>query len=470
MGDGAFRFVDFLKSAGQSVWQILPVGITGAGESPYQSVSTFAGNPYLIDPDVLRREGLLSDAECGEAKDNSSPERVDYEKIEQTWPKLLLAAFSRFQKDSDYDRFCAENSCWLDDLSLYLAIKKEQHDLPFWEWPEPIKVRDEGALAQARTRLNTQIDFERFVQFKFFEQWGELKRYANSHGVEIVGDLPIYVCADSADVWQHPELFELTEQLTPALSAGVPPDGYSDEGQNWGSPVYRWSAHLADGCRWWIDRLAHCFNMFDRVRIDHFRGFEAFYVIKSDAHNARDGQWVKGPGIDFFRAAEKELGPLPVIAEDLGFITEPLKEMLSECGYPGMKVLEFAFGDSGAHNTYLPHNYTRNCVAYPGTHDNNTIVGWYAGVPEWQKAWCKMYLGVKQDEDVRAGMLRAVHASVADLVVVMIQDYLGLDCDARMNEPGVPVGNWRWRMDAGLLTEKLAREIAQFAEIYGRAR
>ena len=393
----ARAFVDWLAAAGQTMWQILPLGPTSYGDSPYQSFSTFAGNPYFIDPDTLAAAGLLTAAECAAADCAAAPDDIDYGLLYQKRRGLLRRAFARWragggEQTPAYGAFLRANAAWLDDYALFTAIKAAQGGAPWDAWPDPLRLRAPAALAEARRTLAEDCAFERFIQFEFDAQWRALKAYANGKGVRIVGDIPIYVAFDSADTWANPALFQLDADRRPTGVAGVPPDGFSATGQLWGNPLYDWPVHEKTGYRWWIARMAACFDRYDIVRIDHFRGFDEYFCVPAGAPDARSGVWRPGPGMALFRALRKALGDRPVIAEDLGYLTDSVRKLVADCGFPGMKVLEFAFDsrDSSGANDYLPHNYPVNCVVYTGTHDNETAAGWYESIlPQERAAVCR---------------------------------------------------------------------------------
>ncbi len=506
----AFCFADFLAEAGQSWWQILPLGPTGYGDSPYQSFSTFAGNPYYISLDGLVKEGLLTAAEAAEADCGQYPDQVDYERIWKTRFTALRRAYARFVPDEAYAAFCRDNRDWLEDYCLYCVIKEMQDHTGWLDWPAELRDRDPAALKKIRDSREEELSFWRFQQFVFRKQWDKLKAYVNKKGICVIGDVPIYVAMDSADAWASPELFQFDENHKPEGVAGCPPDAFSPTGQLWGNPLYRWDYHRKTGYSWWLSRMRHAFRIYDKVRIDHFRGFEAYYSIPYGDPTAEFGHWEKGPGADFFHTLEEHMGRPDLIAEDLGFLTEEVHELLRETGYPGMKVLQFAFG-SGPSNAYLPHNYTRNCVVYTGTHDNETTLGWYMNAPEWLQEEVKQYTGLtigadlcpdsrrassdgtdsmsgksepcpKPDSGIgtneasrRAESRAAVRAlisqalgSVADLAVIPMQDYLELGNEARINFPSTLGENWKWRLLPGQCTPELARHIRHLTEVYGR--
>ena len=470
MGDNAYRFVDFLQRAGQTWWQILPIGPTSYGDSPYQSFSSVAGNPYFIDLPQLERDGLLERDEYERLPWCESELSVDYGQLYQLRYEVLHHAYRRFAQNppEDYRRFCEENGHWLPDYALFMALKDAHGGRPWNEWEQPLKTREPGAIAAAREQYAGEIGFQMMLQYLFTRQWRALKGYANERGIRIIGDIPIYVPRDSADVWSAPEQFLLDENYEPIDVAGCPPDGFSADGQLWGNPLYRWDAMKADGYRWWIDRFRASAALYDIIRIDHFRGFEGYYAIPGGAATARDGVWRQGPGIELFHAVRAALGDLPIIAEDLGFLTEGVHRLREECGFPGMKVLQFAF--TGEDSVDLPHNYPRNCVAYPGTHDNNTLAGWFGEelTPEYRQQ-AREYFALNKAEGELRGMLRGVMASTAALAIIPMADWLEEPSASRMNTPGVAQGNWQWRVDEKRLTPALAREIKAMTVRYFRA-
>ncbi|HKL78085.1 MAG TPA: 4-alpha-glucanotransferase [Gammaproteobacteria bacterium] len=453
LGADAFHFVDFLRNAGFSVWQTLPLGPTHEDRSPYQCLSAHAGNPDLLDPE------RLADAEWLHA---APAARADF------WP----AAFADFQRDADdathqdFRAFAAEQAYWLDDFALFMAIR-EEHGGPWWQWPAPLRDRAPQALADAHQRCAEAVDYHRFLQWQFFRQWAAVKAYANECGIVLFGDMPIFVAHDSSEVWAHRELFALDEEGQPETVAGVPPDYFSETGQYWGNPHYRWDRIAADGYRWWIDRLRTQLTLFDWVRIDHFRGFEAFWEIPAGEY-ATEGRWVPGPGADFFHAVEAELGQLPLVAEDLGVITPEVNALRDQFDLPGMKILQFGF-DSDADNPYLPHNHRRRAVVYTGTHDNNTTVGWWQeDCPDWVRERVRDYLG-HPGEPMPWPLIRAALASVAQIAVVPMQDLLALGADSRMNEPATVEGNWRWRFRWVDIPDGLGDRLRHWNALYGRA-
>ena len=465
----AYEFVDFLEKSGQKLWQILPLGPTGYGDSPYQSFSTFAGNPYYIDLEEFVEKGFLTKEDCENSDYGDAPAYVDYEKIFNSKFKLLKKAFlnSHINEDKDYLAFIEENKNWLDDYALYMAIKNSLGGISWTSWERDLKLRKEQALNKCRKELAEEISFYCFQQYYFAKQWRALKKYANDKEIEIVGDIPIYVALDSADTWANPELFQLDEECTPLAVAGCPPDAFSATGQLWGNPLYRWDYHKETGYAWWIERIRYCYQLYDIVRIDHFRGFDEYYSIPYGDETAEFGKWEKGPGYDLFKEMKKQLGKRRVIAEDLGFLTPSVIKLVEKTGYPGMKILQFAF-DSREESDYLPHNYTRNCVVYTGTHDNDTTVNWYRTLNRRDRSFANRYLEIPSSKKACRKIIRAALGSVADTAVIPIQDYLELGAEARMNVPSTLGTNWKWRLTKGQLTDELAKEIYTLTKMYGR--
>ena len=465
----AYDFVDFLAEGGQSLWQILPLGPTGYGDSPYQSFSTFAGNPYYISLDALIKQGLLTEEECEAADYGDHPNYVNYEKIYNSRFDLLRKAFNRadIENDTNYEKFVEDQSAWLKDYAMYMAIKDSLGGVAWIEWDEDIRLRKPAAMAHYEETLKEDIAFYSYLQYLFATQWSALKAYANGKGINIIGDIPIYVAFDSADTWANPELFQLDEENIPTAVAGCPPDAFSATGPVWGNPLYRWDYHEKTGFAWWIRRLAYCFTIYDVVRIDHFRGFDEYWAIPYGDPTAEFGRWEKGPGYALFEAMKKALGNREVIAEDLGFLTPSVLKLVKKTGYPGMKVLQFAF-DSREESDYLPHNYTHNCVVYTGTHDNDTVMGWIPAMSRKDLAFAKKYIGVKRTSDICSNLIRMAYASVADTAIIPIQDYLELGSEARINTPSTLGGNWEWRMSAQDCTSQLAARMHELATVYGR--
>ena len=469
----AYDFVDFLDRAGQHYWQILPLGPTGYGDSPYQSFSTFAGNPYFIDLDEFVEQGWLTEEEILSRKSVSHPEYVEYELIYLTRFELLRMAYDRavergfFNGNQEYNTFCAQNSFWLDNYALYMSIKNAMGGVSWIEWDEPLRMHETDALEEFRREHGSDIGFYYFQQFFFRKQWLKLKKYANDKNIEFIGDIPIYVAFDSADTWSEPELFQLNDEKLPTGVAGCPPDYFAAKGQLWGNPLYDWDYHKETGYDWWMHRLAYQYTLYDVVRIDHFRGFEAYYSIPYGDETAEFGHWEKGPNFDFFRTMKERLGDPRVIAEDLGLLTQEVLDLVTETGYPGMKVLQFAFSASGG-SDYLPHNIVKNSVVYPGTHDNDTVRGWYESQNEYDKKFTDDYLGITEDTPVNMALIRAALNSVANWCIVPMQDYLGLGSEARINTPSTLGDNWKWRLAKGALTEELADEIARLSFVSQR--
>lgn len=467
----AYQFVDFLEESGQKYWQILPIGPTSYGDSPYQSFSTFAGNPYFIDPDQLIETGLLTAEECEEYDFGKDDRYVDYEKIYLSRFDMLRKAYERssFRTDDAYISFRKENISWLEDYALYMAIKDSYGGLSWSNWDEDIKLRKPKTMEAYRMKLENDILFYEFIQYQFHCQWKALKSYANQKGIKIIGDLPIYVAFDSADTWSRPELFQLDEKQNPIAVAGCPPDAFSSTGQLWGNPLYRWEVHTATGYQWWMERISCSLKLYDVVRIDHFKGFDEYYSIPYGDETAVNGHWEKGPGYHFFQTLREQLSEADIIAEDLGFITQSLKELLKKTGYPGMKVLQFAF-DSREESDYLPHNYDKNCIVYTGTHDNDTIIGWLKSINQADFDLARRYLNRKGKdmEEIHWDFIRLAQQSVAKLCIIPIQDYLGLDTDARINIPSTLGNNWKWRVSSDVLTHELAKKIKEITLLYGR--
>ena len=468
LGQQAYAFVDFLKNAGQSCWQVLPLSPTGYGDSPYQSFSSFAGNPYFIDFDLLSGSGLLEQGEYNGLYWGEDPAAVDYGTLFENRPRVLELAARRLLNsgDGDFYDFCRDNSYWLDDYALFMALKDERGGAPWSSWETELRLRQPETMETAKNRLSERLDYYRAVQFMFFRQWQALKDYANSLGISIIGDIPIYAAPDSADVWASPRYFDLDSQLSPIMVAGCPPDGFTEDGQLWGNPVYNWQTLREDGYHWWIERIAHQFRLYDVLRIDHFRGFDQFYCIPCGSENARNGIWRQGPGMELFRAVNAALGQRRFIAEDLGFLTDSVRRMVEESGYPGMKVLQFAF-DSREDSDYLPHNYNKNSVAYTGTHDNDTVNGWFSSAPPADTEKAREYLRISPDESKPFAMLSGLWGSVSELAIAQMQDLLELSGDSRMNTPGTLSGNWRWRMTAPA-GEGLAEKLRAMTALYGR--
>ena len=464
----AYDFVDWLVKAGQRYWQILPLGATshgGSDDSPYQAYSAFAGNPYMISLEDLIKEGLLSRRECNAVDFGDNPAKVDFDKLHENRLKLLHLAYQRsnISQDPDFQAFCKDNYWWLDDYALFMSLKAFFKEVSFREWPEDIRMHWGFALDYYNRTLYFDVEFQKFLQFKFDQQWTKLKKYANDRHIQIVGDIPIYVSPDGADVWAHPELFQLDEKNQASSIAGCPPDSFSADGQVWGNPLYRWDLHRSTGYEWWVTRMWHSFKLYDVVRIDHFRGFDEYFSIPADKGSAKYGHWEKGPGMELFRTIHARLGDVNVIAEDLGLMTDGVRKLVRDSGYPNMKVLQFASdpADIACSNDYWPHNYGRNCVVYTGTHDNETLAGWYAGLSKEAKKQMRSYMNdtATPDEEMYKALLHLTMHTVAKDCIIPVQDHLSLDNTCRMNQPGTVGFNWRWRMLPGQLTAKLAKEV-----------
>ena len=469
----AYEFVDFLAQAGQKLWQILPLGPTGYGDSPYQSFSTFAGNPYYIDLEALIQEGFLTEKECRAADLQDTAAYVNYEKqYKNRYPLLRKAyetAFSRysFGEKKEYLAFKKENAGWLADYALFMAVKDAHKGACFMEWEEDIRIRKPEAVKKYAKKYEKDVEFYSFLQFLFLTQWETLKAYANEKGIEIVGDIPIYVAFDSADTWSNRELFQLDEEGYPTAVAGCPPDAFSATGQLWGNPLYDWEYHKKTGFDWWMKRLAHSFALYDVVRIDHFRGFDAYWSVPYGDKTAENGKWCDGPGYELFATMKKTLGEKQVIAEDLGFLTKRVKRLVKRTGYPGMKILQFAF-DADNDSEYLPHHYNNNCVVYTGTHDNDTTLGWYCTLHRKDKKFADAYLQTgRSKKEVQWAFIRAAIASVADTAIIPMQDYLGLGSEARINTPSTLGENWQWRMEKGA-DSTLAERMQELNKLYAR--
>jgi 4-alpha-glucanotransferase len=471
LGKASYEFVDRLVESKQALWQVLPLGPTGYGDSPYQCFSAFAGNPLLISLEQLKEAGDIDADDLNDAPE--FPEnRVDYGAVISFKFAVLNRAARNFhtyasgERKADFQRFCEENAYWLDDFTLFMALKDAHNGAAWNTWEWELASRDREALETWRERLEEQISAHRYFQYCFFTQWKALKAYTNEKGIQIVGDIPIFVAYDSVDVWAHPEMFKLNEDRLPTAVAGVPPDYFSPTGQLWGNPLYRWDVLKEQDYEWWFNRFRQTLKTVDLVRLDHFRGFEAYWEIPTGAPTAEHGHWVKSPGADFFKALRKELGELPIIAEDLGFITAEVEELRDQFNLPGMKILQFAFA-SDASNPYLPHNYRRNVFVYTGTHDNDTTVGWYTSLSDEKKSEVRRYVG-PSEESINWTLIRTAYRSVADTVVIPLQDVMGLGTEARMNTPAEASGNWSWRFKMEAFTDKQVAKLRELALIYGR--
>ena len=471
LGKEACRFIDFLEKAGQSYWQILPTGPTGYGDSPYQSFSAFAGNPYFIDLDLLKKDGLLKAEEYRNIDWGSDPQRVDYGTIYNHRFAVLHLAADRLRKHlpDDYEDFCRQNAFWLDDYALFMAEKEAHQGVSFMGWEPSLRRHNPKAVARETERLADQIEFWKLIQYLFRKQWNDLRDYAHHHGIKLIGDVPIYVSPDSSDLWGHPDLFQLDRSGKPTEVAGCPPDGFSADGQLWGNPLYNWNRMKKDGYQWWAQRIAYQFTMIDVLRIDHFRGFESYYAIPYGETTARNGRWKKGPGIAFFKTMEQKLGHLDIIAEDLGFLTPEVIQMVKDTGYPGMKVLQFAFYEN-SDSAYLLQNHVKNSVVYTGTHDNQTTLGWYQTLAKKDRDFLEKYTEITSWKNVCPVMIKLAMMSVSDTCVIPMQDYLELDDRARVNEPGSLGNNWKWRMSKDVTEQykTLAERIHKLTKMYGR--
>ncbi len=473
----AYEFVDFLEKTGQRYWQILPLGATSHGEpsdSPYQAYSAFAGNPYFISLDSLIEEGVLTKEECDAVDFGSDPGKVDYDALYENRFLLLHKAYERsnISQNPAYQDFCGKNYWWLDDYALFMSLRDFFGGAGWTEWPEDIRMHYAHALSYYHEKLYFEVEFQKYMQFKFWEQWSKLKKYANDKHIMIVGDMPIYVSPDGSDVWAQPEMFQLNEQNMPSQIAGCPPDSFSADGQVWGNPLYRWDHHRNTGYHWWVTRMWYSYQLYDMVRLDHFRGFDEYYAIPVGG-TALQGHWEKGPGMELFNTLRANLGERAIIAEDLGLLTDSVRQLVKDSGFPNMKVLQFGFDaeDIGGANEYLPHNYNNNCVVYTGTHDNDTICGWLAGADSETENYARAYVG---DYGTPAEKMHTRFISVAmmcnaDTCIVPIQDWLGLDSSSRMNIPGTVDVNWRWRLKEGQITEELGNRIGKMTKVCGRA-
>ena len=470
MGKHAYSFVDFLEKSGQSYWQILPLSPTGYGDSPYQAFSAFAGNHYLIDLDLLVEEGLLKQEEIDDLDWGSDPNRVDFGAMYTNRTQVLRLAFARFTPTEAFHTFVQKNLDWLEDYSLFMALKSRFNGANWQNWTIGLMMRLPEILDYFRKELSQEIQFQYFLQYTFTQQWNRLRGYANSKGIRIIGDVPIYVPLDSADVWANHSLFQLSQSRRPKKVAGCPPDSFSADGQLWGNPLYDWDYMKETGYEWWIRRMKAASRMYDVVRFDHFRGFESYWAIPAGDATAKNGCWCPGPGMDFMNAVKKALPDLDIIAEDLGYVTPEVRQLQLDSGYPGMKVIEFAF-DSRESGNYLPHLYPVNSVCYTGTHDNVTLKQWFDDAAAEDVAEAKAYLGLNAEEGFIWGMIRGGMSSVSRLCVVQIQDYLEIGAEGRMNHPGtLSSQNWTWRAQEGFVTEGLAQRIAAMTKRYGRSK
>lgn len=467
----AYKFVDCLKAAGQKYWQILPLGPTGYGDSPYQSFSTFAGNPYYIDLEDLIEKGWITKQECDACDFGDDDRYIDYEKIYLARFDILKKAYqaSDIAQNVDFNKYIKKNDFWLKDYSLYMAIKNHFKGISWIQWDEDIRLRKPEAMKVYSEELQEEVEFYQFLQFIFKNQWKELKKYANKKGIKIIGDIPIYVAFDSADCWANTKLFQFDNKNMPSGVAGCPPDAFSKTGQLWGNPLYDWNYHENTNFEWWTQRIEYCFKLYDVVRVDHFRGFDEYYAIPYGATTAINGKWEKGPGYKLFETLNQKLGNMDIIAEDLGFLTDSVRKLLKQTGYPGMKVLQFAF-DSREESDYLPHNYDKNCIVYTGTHDNNTVLGWYKVISKADKQLSIDYLnnGLSKPNEVQWDFIRLAMQSVAKTCIVPIQDYLSLGSEARINTPSTLGDNWKWRLREDEITDSIIKKIYKMTKLYGR--
>ena len=468
LGKPAYDFVDFLKKSSQTYWQILPICPTSYGDSPYQSFSTFAGNPYFIDFELLADQGLLNKEDYENINWGNDETQVDYGLLYEQRHKLFSIIQKNFEKQIpvDFESFCKENAFWLDNYSLFMAIKDAHNGVSFLEWEKEIINREEQSLKKWTEKCSDRINYYKILQYLFFAQWNNLKKYANDNGIKIIGDIPIYVAADSADVWSNPEQFMLDENHVPIEVAGCPPDGFSADGQLWGNPVYNWDYMKKDNYSWWKKRLEMSLKNYDVLRIDHFRGFDSYYCIPFGDTTAKNGVWKKGPGTALFEEIKKCYGELPIIAEDLGFLTDSVRQMLKDVGYPGMKVLQFAF-DSRENSDYLPHSYSKNSVVYTGTHDNDTVIGWTSSAPAEDYSNAKKYLRTN-DKNFPTEMMLAAIESVSNTCILCMQDLIGLDGSARMNTPSTVGNNWKWRATQNQITENISEFLSYYTKLYNR--
>ena len=467
----AYEFIDLLEETGQKLWQILPLGPTSYGDSPYQSFSTFAGNPYFIDLDTLAEKGWLTKEACEASDYGDNESYIDYGRIYNSRFVLLKQAFlnSDILSDEKFTEFCKANQHWLPDYALYMALKNQNDGKSWIEWEEEIRLRKPEAVECYKKELEEECNFYEFLQYEFHEQWTKVKEYAHKKGIQIVGDVPIYVAFDSADTWANPELFQLDEKNLPLGVAGCPPDAFSATGQLWGNPLYNWAYHKKTGYDWWLKRIAYCFDLYDIVRIDHFRGFDEYYSIPYGDETAVNGHWEKGPGMDLFDTVKEKLGELDIIAEDLGFLTESVFQLLKDSGYPGMKVLQFAF-DPSEDSDYLTYKYQRNCVVYTGTHDNDTTAGWFEKLSDGDREVALRYMNsfYTPKEEQHWDLIALAMRSTADTCIIPVQDFLGLGSEARINMPSTLGDNWKWRMTKGAFSEDLKEKIRRMTQLYGR--
>ncbi len=466
LGDSLYEFINFLSKSKQKLWQIFPLGPTGYGDSPYQCFSAFAGNPYLIDLETLAKEGYLSFEDIN-IDFGDDVEKINYGLIYERKLPILKKAYINFKEDDDFTKFEKDNSYWLEDFAQFSAFKEYFGGISWLEWPKEYKNRDSKALETLNSKLENEIKYFKFLQYIFFKQWKNVKAYANSKGIEIIGDIPIFVSMDSADAWSNNEIFQFDKDRNPVKVAGVPPDYFSATGQLWGNPLFDWDKLKETGYKWWIDRVKANLSLYDIIRIDHFRGFESYWSINYGEETAINGKWEKGPGMDLFNAIRESLGDLNIIAEDLGTLTDDVVKLKNDTGFPGMRILQFAFSQD-PENEYLPHNYDNNTVVYTGTHDNDTTNSWFSNLNDIEKQEVREYINVYDDNGIVYGLIRVALSSVADIAIIPMQDYLNLGGFARINTPGLAAGNWQWRLKNDGLSDELAKTISHLTEIYGR--
>lgn len=468
-GEGAYNFVDFLSKANQKNWQILPLGITSIGDSPYQSFSAFAGNPYFIDLKEFIRCGYIDGIDLNKLSFGNNPKKVDYEALFKNKMKLLRQVY-KAAKDTIYEEleaFYKENYIWLRDFALFMSIKSANKNISWSQWDREYQIYNSPKVLNFERENRDEIFFWIFTQYFFFKQWKKLKSYANSRGIKIIGDLPIYVSIDSADVWSKPYLYKLDENFIPINIAGVPPDDFTSQGQLWGNPIYNWDEMERENYKWWTSRIAYSFNIFDTLRIDHFRGFESFWEVEYGKGNAIEGKWTKGPGMKLFKKIKEELGDLYIIVEDLGYMTDDVEKLVKDTGFPNMKVLQFGLDDLNE-SDHMPHRFNKNMVAYTATHDNLTTMGWFNNASQENILYAMKYFKLNLDEGFNWGIIRGAWASTANLALAPMQDFLGLDNTSRMNTPSTIGENWTWRLTKDSLTEELALKIRELTKIYWR--
>jgi len=468
-GIEAYNFIDFLFNSNQKNWQILPLGITGYGDSPYQSFSSFAGNPYFIDIEEFIKSNFITKAEIKLYNLDSNNKTIDYHKLDENKYKILKMVYQRSfsEIENELKTFYKNEKEWLRPFAIFMSLKESYNGKSWLRWEEKYRKFNSIEVKEFEKKNQKELFFWIFTQFYFYKQWTKIKKYANNKGIKIIGDLPIYVAEDSADIWSNSEIFKLDEKLIPKKISGVPPDLFSQTGQLWGNPIYDWNKMKENNFSWWIKRIKHNFKLYDRLRIDHFRGFQAYWEVDYGSEDAVDGKWVKGPGIDFFKKVKEQLGELDIIAEDLGYLTEEVHNLIKETGYPGMKILQFAF-DGSPDNNYLPHNYIKNSVVYTGTHDNNTTKSWFEKKNDDNKKYILDYIKSEREKEISWEMIITAWSSTADLAVAPIQDFLALGSETRMNTPSTLGDNWKWRIDEKKLNKKLSQKIAYITQLYGR--